>query len=499
MSVRVRYAPSPTGIPHVGNIHTALFNWLFARHEGGTFIVRVEDTDQARYDERALDGILESLRWLGLDWDEGPEAGGDFGPYFQSERLEHYQRYARELIDGGHAYECFCSPERLDQVRAEQQRRKEPPRYDRQCRDLSDAEREARRGEGVRPVVRFRTPLEGTTPFRDIIRGAIDFDNATLDDFVILKSDGFPTAHLAHVVDDHLMEISHVLRGDEWVSSSPRQLLMYRALGWEPPQFAHMAVILGPDKAKLSKRHGAVSVLDYRDQGYLPDAMFNFLGLLGWSLDDHTVIISREQFIEHFTLERVGRNPAVFDVEKLRWMNGVYVRELPEERLAELIAERLERAPSAPLRAGLPDSAPRPIDGETVRKLVPLIRERIQRLDEAAGLTEGFFTDELSYGAADLLGKGLRDDPQAGREALRKAKERVEALPAWEHEALESALRALAEELGMKTGDLFMLLRVAVTGRAVSPPLFESMEVLGRERCLRRIDVAQERLAASVG
>ena len=487
MVVRTRYAPSPTGIPHVGNIRTALFGWLFARHEGGVFIVRIEDTDQARFDERSLGAILESLRWLGLDWDEGPEVGGPHEPYFQSQRLEQYQRYARQLIDAGHAYECFCSSERLNEVRAEQQKRKEPPRYDRRCRNLSDGEREKVRAEGAPPVVRFRTPTEDTTSFNDLIRGRIEFDNATLDDFVMLKSDGYPTAHLAHVVDDHLMEISHVLRGDEWVSSTPRQILMYQALRWEPPQFVHLSVILGPDRAKLSKRHGAVSVLEYRDQGYLPEAMFNFLGLLGWSLDDRTVLISREQFVENFTLERIGKNPAVFDMEKLTWMNGAYLRELPEERLTSLFTDRLEADLS------------RPIDRETVRRLVPLIRERIKRLDEVAAMTEGFFSDELSYSAPELLGKGFKENESGAQEALRKAKERVEALDSWEHESMEAAMRSLAEELGVKAGDLFMLLRVAVTGRPVSPPLFESMELLGRERCLRRLGEAVELLAKAGG
>ncbi len=488
MTVRVRYAPSPTGIPHVGNIRTALFDWLFARREGGQFVLRIEDTDRARYDEQALGAILESLRWLGLDWDEGPEAGGPFGPYFQSERLEHYQAAARRLIDGGHAYECFCSPERLESVRADQQRRKQPPRYDRHCRNLSEADREAKRAEGVASVVRFRTPDEGRTSFADVVRSDVSFDNSTIDDFIMLKSDGYPTAHLAHVTDDHLMEISHVLRGDEWVSSTPRQVLMYEALGWEPPRFAHMSVILGPDKAKLSKRHGALSVLDYRDQGYLPEAMFNFLGLIGWSLDDHTVIIPREQFVEHFSLERLGKNPAVFDLQKLTWMNGVYLRDLPDERLAELVAERLEQ--------DLPASAPRPLDGKTVRGLVPLIRERIQRLDEVARMTEGFFTDDLPYTVEELLGKGFKGNAEGAGKALQAAKERIETVPSWEHEPLEAALRALAEELSLKAGDLFMPLRVATTGRPVSPPLFESMEVLGRERCLRRIDEAIERLSS---
>ena len=314
------------------------------------------------------------------------------------------------------------------------------------------------------------------------MRGDVRFDNSTIDDFVVRKSDGFPTAHLAHVVDDHLMEISHVLRGDEWVSSTPRQILLYEALGWGPPQFAHMSVILGPDKAKLSKRHGALSALEYRDQGYLPEAMLNFLGLIGWSLDDKTVLISREQFIEHFSLERMGKNPAAFDLERLTWMNGAYLRELPEERLTELFAERLE--------SDLPDAAPRPIDRETVRRLVPLVRERIKRLDELAELVTSFFSDEMSYTADDLLGKQFKEDSSGAAAAFRAAAQRAEALSAWEHPAIEEAMRGLADELELKAGALFMLLRVAVTGRAISPPLFESMELLGKERCLKRLQAA---------
>lgn len=498
MPVRVRYAPSPTGVPHVGNIRTALFNWLLARHDGGQFIVRVEDTDRARFDERALDGILDSLRWLGLDWDEGPEpfdsrsgrgAGGPYAPYFQSERLDDYHAAARQLIDGGHAYECFCSPQRLDQVRRDQQQRKEPPRYDRLCRDLTDAERDAKRAEGITPVVRFRTPLEGTTVVSDAIRGDIAFENATLDDFVLLKSDGYPTYQLGAIVDDNAMQITHVLRGDEWISSAPRNLLTYQAFGWEPPVFAHLPVILGADRSKLSKRHGAMSALEYRAQGYLPEAMFNFLGILGWSLDDHTVVISREQFVEHFALERVGANPAMFDREKLDWMNGVYIREhVSEERLVDLIAERLER--------DLSPSAARPIDRDTVAKLAPLIRERMKTLAEAPEMLEGFFVEELGYSADDLLGKRFRDNASGAAAALREAKSRLEALTSWDHETLEPTLRALADELEIKAGDLFMLLRIACTGKSISPPLFESMAVLGREKCLRRLEEAVGRLGA---
>lgn len=489
MTVRVRYCPSPTGVPHVGNIRTALFDWLLARHSGGQFILRIEDTDRKRYDPTSLDGIYESLRWLGLDWDEGPDIGGPHAPYVESERLDIYAEHARRLIDSGWAYECFCSSERLNQLRADQQRRKLPPKYDRRCRDLTPEERAAYKegSDTLRTghVVRFKTPLDGVTRAPDFLRGEIEFENATLDDFVLLKSDGFPTYQLASIVDDHLMEITHVMRGDEWISSAPRNFLTYQAFGWEPPVFVHLPVIVGPDKAKLSKRHGAQSALEYRDQGFLPEAMFNFLGLLGWSLDDHSVVIPREQFIEHFALERIGKNPAVFDLEKLRWMNGVYIREhVSEDRLVELLVERLDR--------DLSPSAQRPIDADIVRKLLPLIRERMQTLAEAAPMVEGFFTEELHHSRDELLGKKFKDNASGAHDALSKAKDRLEALSAWDHETLESTLRALAEELAIKPGDLFMLLRVAVTGKPVSPPLFESMEVLGCDRCLSRIDQAIE-------
>lgn len=489
MTVRVRYCPSPTGVPHVGNIRTALFDWLFARHSGGQFIMRIEDTDRKRYDATSLDGIYESLRWLGLDWDEGPDIGGPHAPYVQSERLELYAQHAEVLIQKDAAYECFCSSERLDQVRAEQQKRKEPPKYDRLCRELSGDERALKRSEGITPVVRFKMPLTGVTRAADFIRGEIEFENAMLDDFVLLKSDGFPTYQLASIVDDHLMEITHVLRGDEWISSAPRNFLTYQAFGWEPPVFVHLPVIVGPDKAKLSKRHGAQSALEYREQGFLQEAMFNFLGLLGWSLDDHSVVIPREQFIENFTLERIGKNPAVFDLEKLRWMNGVYIREVvSEERLVELLVERLDH--------DLSSAATRPIDTGLVRKLLPLVRERMQTLAEAAPMVEGFFVDKLHHSRDELLGKKFRNNASGARDALTKTRERVEAVASWEHAALESTLRALAEELSIKPGDLFMLLRVAATGKPVSPPLFESMEVLGRDRCLARIDQAIAVLSA---
>ena len=483
--VRVRYAPSPTGIPHVGNIRTALFNWLFARHHGGVFIVRVEDTDQARLVEGATGAILESVRWLGLDWDEGPgeEAGrskGPFGPYFQSQRLELYQEQASALVRLGYGYYCYCSPERLDEMRREQVARKQPPRYDRLCRHLSGAQRAQREAEGLPRVVRFTTPLEGETRFTDLIRGEITFANANLDDFVLMKSDGFPTYHLANVVDDRLMEITHVMRADEWLSSTPRHVLLYGALGWQPPHFAHLPMILGPDRSKLSKRHGATSLLEYGEQGFLPEAMLNFLALLGWSLDDRTEIIGREELVRHFGIERIGKTGAIFNSEKLEWMNGVYIRSLAPEELARRMAPFLDR--------DLPPEVPRPIPLDRLGPIVPLVQDRLKRLEQSAELTHFFFRERLAIDLDSLIQKGM--DRQGTIRALERARSALEGLSSFDAGALEGVLRPLAEELGLKTGQLFGALRVAVTGEKAAPPLFETMAALGRQRCLARIAAA---------
>ena len=491
MSVRVRYAPSPTGEPHVGNIRTALFNWLFARHEGGAFIVRFEDTDRARYVEGAEQAILESLAWLGLDYDEGPDPAdtsrdiGDYGPYVQSRRVETYRGYAGQLIEAGHAYRCYCTPERLGEVRKDLQSRKLPPKYDRHCRDLPEPERERLVSQGLPGVVRFKTPLAGQTAFHDLVRGDIVFENDTLDDFVLLKSDGFPVYHLANVVDDTLMKITHILRGDEWLSSTPRHVLLYAAFGWEPPAFAHLPMILGPDRSKLSKRHGDTSVLEFRERGFLPEALFNFLALLGWSLDDRTEIIDRDTFVRQFSLDRVLANPAVFNFEKLTWMNGVYIRALTDEELAERTAPYLERALG------------RPVDRDLLTRIAPLIRERIKLLADAAEMADFFFLEgEMDYAAETLLGKKFAGDAPGAAAALQAVVERVEGIEPWQHEALEGAIRPLAEELSLKAGDLFGLIRVAVSGKTVSPPLFETMAVLGRERTLERLASAVRRLQA---
>jgi glutamyl-tRNA synthetase len=476
-SVRLRFAPSPTGYPHLGNIRTALFNWLFARHHGGKFILRIEDTDIARKVEGAVEVILDSLRWLGLDWDEGP--------YFQSQRLPIYRETAEKLVKEGHAYLCYCSPERLETMRQEQAKRKQPPKYDRLCWDLTQQESTRLKSTGITPVIRFKTPLEGETTFYDLIYGPVTFKHDTLDDFVLLKSDGYPTYHLANIVDDHWMTISHVLRAEEWLSSTPRHVLLYRALDWQPPQFAHLPMILGPDRAKLSKRHGAANIDEYRKEGYLPDAMINFLALLGWSLDDRTELLSREELIKYFSLERVGKTAAIFNKDKLKWMNGVYLRKLSLGDFVQQAVPFLDR--------DLPGSVERPLDESYVKEVLSLIQERAKTLVEIPELAEFFFLDQLQYGRSVLLGKKVQ--AQAAANAIAVASKKLQEVMTWDAATLESIVRPLATDLNLETGELFSLLRVAVTGHTAAPPLFQTMTVLGKKRCLKRLDTALRLLA----
>ena len=467
--VKVRFAPSPTGYPHLGNIRTALFNWLFARHYGGTFVLRIEDTDVARRVEGAVDIILDSLRWLGLDWDEGP--------YFQSQRLLGYRETAQKLLDQDRAYFCYCSPERLEVMRKEQMKLKQPPKYDRRCRELTEEERAEQEAKGITPVIRFKTPLGGETAFQDLVYGQVTFKHDTLDDFVLLKSDGYPTYHLANIVDDHLMAISHVLRAEEWLSSTPRHVLLYQALDWQAPRFAHLPMILGPDRAKLSKRHGATNINEYQREGYLPGAMVNFLALLGWSLDDRTELLSQKELTEHFSLDRVGRTGAIFNKEKLEWMNGVYLRRLS---LVEFVGQSMPF-----LDRDLPESVTRPLDEGYVSQVLELIQERARTLAEVPHLAGFFFLDELEYETGLFLKLKLKDE--SAIEAITIARQKLERIATWDAATLEGVLRSLATELNLRAGEFFGLLRVAITGRTAAPPLFQTMGVLGRERCLRRL------------
>jgi len=483
-TVRTRFAPSPTGAPHVGNMRTALFAWLLARHHGGRFIVRIEDTDVARRAEGAVESLLSSLRWLGLDWDEGPEVGGDYGPYIQSQRLELYHQAARRLVSEGYGYHCYCTTERLEEMRTEQVRRKQPPGYDRHCRDLGEEERAQREADGITPVVRFKVPLSGQTSYDDLIWGNVKFENSNLDDLVLLKSDGYPTYNLANVVDDHEMEISHIIRGEEFLSTTPHHVLLYQALGYEPPQFAHLPRVLGADRSKLSKRHGAVSMNEFYETGYLPDALVNFLALLGWSLDDRTDIMSRQQLIENFSLERISKTAAVFNRDKLNWMNGVYIRNLTPDQFFEAVQPYL--------MANVVAGETLITNEQYVRDILPLVQERARTLVEVVDLTSYFFVDELDYDTDLLIGKDMT--PQSTAKALEIACQRLEQLSSFDAGSLEAMLRPLAVELGLKTGQLFGALRTATTGRTAAPPLFQTMAVLGRERSLKRIKAAIARL-----
>lgn len=479
MSVRVRIAPSPTGLPHVGNFRTFLFNWLFARQHGGAFVIRIEDTDQARQVPGSVEALLEAFEWLGLSWDEGPLVGGPYGPYVQSERLSIYHRHTDQLVSEGHAYKCYCSSERLTALRAEQQARKEPPGYDRLCRNLSQRERAEHEAGGDPHVVRFAVPLDGSTTCHDLVHGDITWENRVLDDFVILKSDTFPTYHLAHLVDDHLMEITHVLRGEQWISSATRHILLYQAFGWTPPLFGHLPDLLGPDRKKLSKRHGATDIGEFKRAGYLPEALLNYMALCGWSPGTDEEIFSLDQFIKQFSLERVSPAGAIFDHTKLDWFNGQYIRSFAPPDLA------------ARMRPYLPAAGERADDAD-LTEIAALLQDRIKLLSEVPELTDFFFTDSVNPDPSLLVRSGTTRDQIA--EALRASADLVEAAQPFDHDTLEPAHRELCERLGIKATQLFMAIRVACTGKTATPPLFETMQVLGRERTVKRLREAAERL-----
>jgi glutamyl-tRNA synthetase len=486
---RLRYAPSPTGFQHIGGFRTALFSWLYARHSGGQFILRIEDTDTTRTVEGAVDDLIEGLEWLGMDIDEGPLVGGPYGPYYQTQRKALYQYYADQIIKSGHAYRCYCTPERLEQMRKEQEAKKLPPRYDRHCRYLSPEEQAELEASGRTFVVRFAMPLDGETVVHDELHGDMVFKNSNLDDMIILKSNGLAPYHLAATVDDHLMGITHVLRGEEWISSAPLHIQIYQALGWEPPLLYHVPNILGKDKKKLSKRRNAPSWSDFKREGYLPEAVFNFMALLGWSYDDKTEIFTREELIRVFTLDRIGVAPGIYDPDKLLWMNGYYIRQLPLDELVRRTLPYLERPE---LEGGLPNSVERPLDVEYTTRVLHLEHERLKTLGEAAQVVSFFYEKEITYDTAALIQKGM--DTISTRVALEKARALLTTLP-WDHTAMEPPMRNLAKELNLKVGQLFGSIRTAASGRAATPPLFEMMEVLGREVSMQRIDDAIARLS----
>jgi glutamyl-tRNA synthetase len=473
-------------LPHIGNIRTALFNWLFARHHGGKFIVRVEDTDQARLVPGSIEAMLDGLRWLNIDWDEGPEVGGPFGPYFQSERLDIYHDLAERLVSQGNAYHCYCTQKPPAQDDDKQRDRRVSASADCQCRDLTQEEIAKLSSEQESSVVRFAMPKEGITRVKDLIRGEVEWRNETLNDFIILKSDGFPTYHLAVVADDHLMEISHVMRAEEWLPSTPRHLQLFEALGFEPPQFAHLPMIMGPDRAKLSKRHGATAIGEYKDAGILPDALLNFMVLLGWSLDDKTDVVTAQTVIENFTLDRITKSSAIFDQDKLQWMNGMYIRELTAEQLAGKMVPFLER--------DLPKDM-LPVDQEYLGKIAPLLQERMKSLEESADSTSYFFQANEQFDIDTLVQKGM--DRDSTLSALKAAFDDLDSADDYAPDKLEEMLTATGEKLSLSRRQFFGVLRVAATGRAVSPPLFEMMEVLGKDRTVSRVKNALERFGAA--
>jgi glutamyl-tRNA synthetase len=457
----------------VGSARTALFNWLFARRHGGTFILRIEDTDQRRSTDEAIDIVIDSLRWVGLDWDEGPEVGGDYGPYRQTERMPVYQESARRLLDQGNAYYCYCTPEELEDRRRAAEARKETPGYDGRCRNLSPEERAAFESEGRPRAVRFG--MSGRDSLvHDLVRGDVHFAAKDLRDFVIMRSDGTPTYLLAAAVDDVKMQMTHVIRGEDLLSSTPRQMELMRALGAEPPAYAHLPLIVGDEHQPLSKRHGSVAVEWFREEGYLPEAMVNYLALLGWSYDGETTFFTRQEMAEKFDLGRVSHNPAFFDREKLRWMNGHYIRECPDERLTELLVEALAR---------------RGVDADdaTVRASVPMIKERMHTIAEGVDYLRFLFVEEVVY---DEKAAKLLTPDQA--ELLREAASRLEAVGDWAPQEIEVVLRGLQEERDLSSRHAFQPIRAAVTGTLVSPPLFESIALLGRRRTLDRLRTAAE-------
>jgi len=467
MSVRCRFAPAPSGQLHVGGARTALFNWMFARHQEGAFILRVEDTDASRVTEESVDQLKEALRWLGLDWDEGPDAGGDAGPYRQTERLEVYREVAADLRNRDLAYPCYCTPEELAERRKAAEARGEPPRYDGRCRRLTDEERAAFEAEGRPAALRFATGGKDVT-VNDLIRGEATFPGSDIEDFIVMRSNGVPTYLLAAAVDDHRMGMTHVIRGEDLFASTPRQMLLFEAFGANPPRYAHVPLIVGPDRQPLSKRHGAVAVETFREEGILPEALFNYLALLGWSPGEEE-ILPREELIRRFDISAVQHHPAAFDPQKLEWMNGHYIRELPDEELTARVMPFLRDA-------GID------ADDATVLAAVPFIKERMKTLREAGDLLRFLFEDVTpDQRASKVIAK-------AGPAHLKEAAARLAEVEEWRAPEIERVLTELQEGSGLSRREAWQPVRAAVTGSTVSPPLFESIELLGRERTLERLD-----------
>jgi len=472
--IKTRIAPSPTGDPHVGTAYIALFNYCFARKNRGRFVLRIEDTDQTRSAPRYEQAIVDALRWLDIEWDEGPDVGGPCGPYRQSERRETYVEHVRLLLESGAAYRCFCTPERLQEMRKRLKEEKRPTTgYDGHCRDLSADEVRARMDQGLPHVVRLKMPREGNAVFIDRLRGEVTYPYYQMDDQVLMKSDGYPTYHLANVVDDHLMEITHVIRAEEWLASTPKHVQLYRAFGWQIPEFIHMPLLRNLDKSKISKRKNPTSIAYYKRIGILPEAMRNFLGLMGYSFGDDQEKFTLDQMVESFDIGRVSLGGPVFDLTKLNWLNGLYIREMSREELTDRIMETQ-------------------FCRDFIREIVPLIQERIERFDEFVPKTSFFFASELDYDSELLIGKKMTVDDMIA--AFNELTDELDRLLAWSRETIEQTLRSFCETSGVKPRGVFMPVRIAVTGRKASPGLFETMEVIGKPLVQARMRQAILRL-----
>ncbi len=482
LPVRTRFAPSPTGSPHIGNMRTALYNWLLARHTKGQFILRIEDTDQERININAIQQITESLKWLGLDWDEGPDVGGMFEPYIQSQRKSFYSQAAATMVSKGYAYLCDCDQDRLSRIRQIQISNKQAPGYDGKCRTRPREEIEKSLKQGLPVVVRCKVPYTGNIAFKDRVYGTINFDLSKISDFVILKSDGMPTYHLAHVLDDHLMKITHVIRGEEWISSVPRHLLIQRGLEINSPLYAHVPLMLAKDKTKMSKRHGTSAISDYISKGFLPHAIVNYMALLGWSDGTNQELFSKEELIGNFNLSGIQSHPSIFNLDKLNWMNAIYIRQMDSEKLSNSLLPYLEREHS---QGGLPDSVQRPINTDMLSRVVPLIKERIQRLEQASDAVDIFFDNIPLPNFATLTAKG--PNVSSVIEFLKIALDICDSLEKFEAQYLEGFFRKTAKDKGFNTGKFFYPIRVAITSRTVAPPIFDTMAVLGRATTTKRI------------
>ncbi|MGK9476141.1 glutamate--tRNA ligase [Melioribacter sp. OK-6-Me] len=477
MNIRVRFAPSPTGYLHVGGLRTALYNYLFARKNNGKFILRIEDTDRNRYVEGAVENLINSLKWCGLDYDEGPDIGGDFGPYMQSQRLDIYKKYADELISTGHAYYCFCTPERLEELRKEQMAKKLPQaKYDKHCLHLSKEEIQKKLDQNIPHVVRLNVEPGKKIIFEDVIRGTVEFDSKNIDDQVLIKSDGYPTYHMANVVDDHLMKISHVIRGEEWLSSTPKHILLYNFLGWEPPVFAHLPLLLNPDRSKLSKRQGDVAVEDYRAKGYLKEALINFVALLGWNAGDDKEFYYIEELIEKFSLERVNKSGAVFDIEKLNWLNAEHLRAKSDNDLLTLLKEELSKSKYADLA----------LSDDYLLNVIHAMKERVSFVNEFITKSPYFFETPSSYEEKAIEKNWKAETP----EQLKKLRDKFALLENPSKEDYEKALKETANELGIGAGKLIHPLRLALSGMSTGPGIYDILFIIGKDETIKRINQA---------